>query len=1252
MNIISRYDKIIQIKRLPCRILGVIMRITKVNGYRMANNTYKGYIVDKDKNEIISIKDITHVHDSISNKFRRILDKGVKKSIDNTKDTDHTFIQINEINKKRKAIENIISCFILECDNFIIRDNDFNSKLKMLKDCTFEDEDRNGKNITKSDIISFSLRQELINFEFHKIIAEMIENTCVNNEICSKIIIRHCKPICNFIFKEKNKLNKTTKSIDNNNIQYENSNNKISDFKKFKDRLSKTLYNGESDFNIIIDKLEQDYDVENLVEQLRLLQDSDCYKNAYNTYRKNSLIKKDLIKFQLEGNIKAARENRTDLRFYDKEVVNYFHKYFPVKNKSYTHTNNDDSSDKINAERIKREVRAKLKNKAVNNSIREGALIEYDKNNKKDLSNITNKEIEIMHIEDVFSRKLSSIITYSANNFRNELFGEYSIELLKSKKIKFLGIFFEKEHLSNVINLFKNSSEKLKNELIKLKKYGCFINEIDSLCSDMGNTSHIDKLMRIYSFYSGKNDNIISTENAINNILQNDDILTNRKIRKKNNILSCYEENNMLSRFINYSKPNDIYEFCRNSIYAFRNTAFHYKNKIELDFLCGKDDEIKYLKDDLNKRIGDIPKFEIEKAYSNAVFSYWDMNTIFDFYNKQNLYIPRDNQKMPNFRRVLKSYEGILKHNHKNPNNKLIENEDIANSLFSLYKSSNSSQQAKRYLFMKIYYVKADEIRRKILDNLSSYNDTKLAHKNIKYSNTRNFSTILENEVSVSHIYQEFRKVVQRDKQIAIEDLGKESGYIFDIENELAAIAFIDIISKPEYKFIFESSDINNPDLDKVVDEFMNNHNSGINLSNIKPNVVTDDLLYSFYSILIFLSKSRLSELNNNIISYNQACDDFGLDKKIYGNIDIEDALKIIKIMMYTYEYTDIDDIHYEFILKKFLPYENINELKKYNVKLEDRDQLYIQNDGITPVQFRQIIEAYKEDLLGRYDEYYSNKGITIEEAAEYERLSKIIEDNIKRIDELKNKNKLSDFEKNKYTELYIEKQKHDSLRNRLLFNDVSKMNRLLVDLYSRLNGIIAVCEKDLYHLYYKFNPCFVPDKNTNIFMKIQEDSRFKNFIKYNTDSSDKGSEIFFRNKFAHFEFMRNDNEVKDINILEQLNGLRKLLRVDRKLKNAVTKIIINVFDKHGFDISFRFENHQIAAYNIIRKQLNDDRILTHKIEGIKNRMKYRDYFLEMIEDVIFSGAEKDSSIHPVKHSMIGNSKKKNVNQIKNDKKT
>lgn len=1183
------------------------MRVTKVNGYKTKRNTNEGYLIDGKDEEIKNINDYKKIEHIQS---RVILNKAFENVVYGEKrirPKDKDISKIEEINKKRKVIKRFVSKLQLNDKkiNFNGDTKELRACIMGIASCDFPKEDQYGE-LTKEKIISFSFKKKVLGqFNIHVLIAKLVDEYDKKKKKGVKIgygdlIYLYNKIVVPRLDKHDFKISSVYKSIKNNKIQVNSTNDK------------KEFYENNADKEINTKELSIIYELDELVQKIRAIQNDEIFKKL-KYYDKNSRIKKILQWHQKElmgkGKFYDNDNRKTDLKYYDDEIVAYFHRHFPVKRKQKTVTLNSDRPECLDLKKINQEVKLQMENKRITYFITKGKYHHYSKSHDKNIEKLSSKDLQIMHIEDVFSRKLSSTITYAVNGYRNEVFGEYQRTLLNDYKSE-LG----KEYQSLIENI----------SILQSKR--------DFLLNS--------KIMK------QKNQNVLRAMHRFK-------LLT--KFRK-NNGSNCI-----------CKQSSELYEFSRNSIYAFRNTSFHYQT-INTEFLQDKKVEIQYFKNQIDNKSAIIPKMEILKAYDNGVFHYFDLKTVLDLYQNFSLYIPRANTKMPQFKKVIKAVERVEKFAPK----RLLNSLSTITELFQHTKENKvfqngyelSRKQAVRYLLLKIYHAHTKEIKKNALGILEEY----LKSKKILDSDNDGFEAIkkVNSKVKVPQREEDFESLIsaiQEDRDKYEEEKWKECKLAYDFINELVAIAFLQMLNRKEYHFIFDNNECKKCKKEDVI-KVLEKHT--VSLANIKELNINhqsqDDLFYAFYAMLLFLSKARLSELQNNIITYKQAMKKINIGDddswKLFKTIDIDSIEKVMRIVIATEENEEMDVNRYEYILRKFLNYDEIKEVEEYNpqhAKESERQQFYIQKSKENErddeeierlIQFTQIIEADREDLIRRYKDYYADSKykITKDDTNRLCILEKGISDAIKNMESIKEKIIKMEEEKEKnrkirikkereienracvkeittlremYTEKFYKRREYDQLKNHVLFTNVSKMNRLLVDLYSRLNGLIAVAEKDLQYLY-----CGVKEE-------LYEGKKIWNEIQKST-SIIKFDDINVRNKIAHFEYMRKNEEVAGITFIEQLNKLRKLLYFDRKLKNAVTKTVINTFEKHGYVLKLKFKEHKIHSFSIASK-INNDRYLVKSED-----MQSKDYFLEMIKAIIFEGCHVDNSI-----------KQRNINQKK-----
>jgi len=86
-------------------------------------------------------------------------------------------------------------------------------------------------------------------------------------------------------------------------------------------------------------------------------------------------------------------------------------------------------------------------------------------------------------------------------------------------------------------------------------------------------------------------------------------------------------------------------------------------------------------------------------------------------------------------------------------------------------------------------------------------------------------------------------------------------------------------------------------------------------------------------------------------------------------------------------------------------------------------------------------------------------------------------------------------------------------------------------------------------------------------------------FVGVSPDSDNRN----LRNRLAHFKDLGNKNL---INITSQINEVRKMMSYDRKLKNAVSKSMIDLFERYNLILSFKVQSHKLQLKNLKSKQI------------------------------------------------------------------
>ena len=72
------------------------------------------------------------------------------------------------------------------------------------------------------------------------------------------------------------------------------------------------------------------------------------------------------------------------------------------------------------------------------------------------------------------------------------------------------------------------------------------------------------------------------------------------------------------------------------------------------------------------------------------------------------------------------------------------------------------------------------------------------------------------------------------------------------------------------------------------------------------------------------------------------------------------------------------------------------------------------------------------------------------------------------------------------------------------------------------------------------------------------------------------------RNDLAHFNMLKKD---RALDLTEVVNGARRLMAYDRKLKNAVSRSVMEMLRREGLDLSWEMKNHRLTGAEIAPRQ-------------------------------------------------------------------
>lgn len=205
-------------------------------------------------------------------------------------------------------------------------------------------------------------------------------------------------------------------------------------------------------------------------------------------------------------------------------------------------------------------------------------------------------------------------------------------------------------------------------------------------------------------------------------------------------------------------------------------------------------------------------------------------------------------------------------------------------------------------------------------------------------------------------------------------------------------------------------------------------------------------------------------------------------------------------------------------------------------------DDLYQQGEK-EKVAHANIQLVYKYGTLRLLEEVASKYPVKHNEYLEWRRIKneiakKTIERSKLHIEIVNNKTRNT----SKYKQLCLEIERYNWLDNKLHLVHIRRLHELMLEILSRMASYVALWERDIQETKVLSNEETTEKRNT-------------------------------RNYIAHFNYISSGASQS---ILELLAGLRNLMDYDRKLKNAVSKSLVTIFEKHGMVLHLNLDkaNH------------------------------------------------------------------------------
>lgn len=363
----------------------------------------------------------------------------------------------------------------------------------------------------------------------------------------------------------------------------------------------------------------------------------------------------------------------------------------------------------------------------------------------------------------------------------------------------------------------------------------------------------------------------------------------------------------------------------------------------------------------------------------------------------------------------------------------------------------------------------------------------------------------------------------------------------------------------------------------------------------------TDDATHiAFYVFGKLLDAGHLSNLRNELIKFRESVNEF----------KFHHLLEIIEICLLSADVVPTD-------YRKLYPtaadcLARLTPFIEEGADISNWSDLYVQTDKQTPVVHGGIELSVKygttallEQLIAsnpkfritedNFTKWNKQKETIAEELNKHTKLHEEWVEAKEKDDKeiakrVKNKSnfvrKFIAKEEVNYLNNCIEINNYNWLDNKLHFVHLNHLHHLTIEILGRMAGFVALWERDFQYM----------DKQRAISNGDTPLDFSHGIPKFNSDK-DKDIENYFkgimlcsdyrdkRNHIAHFNYL--STNAGKYSLIELINKLRDLLHYDRKLKNAVSKAFIDLFDKHGMILKLKLNAaHQLEVESIEPKKL------------------------------------------------------------------
>lgn len=260
-----------------------------------------------------------------------------------------------------------------------------------------------------------------------------------------------------------------------------------------------------------------------------------------------------------------------------------------------------------------------------------------------------------------------------------------------------------------------------------------------------------------------------------------------------------------------------------------------------------------------------------------------------------------------------------------------------------------------------------------------------------------------------------------------------------------------------------------------------------------------------------------------------------------------------------------------------------------------DFEEIFPKKSGSSVAEHLPIRGLREMQRFGRgilHNVYEKHKITHDDSVIRWKELEKIIageQESLKKLHEEWVRKKNGFKKEDEYKSALKKVEEHRHLTAQVRLQDHVHLHRFLMKILGRLVDFSGLWERDLYFvllaLFYQSNVADIKgqfnekDKNegelslekgqiVDAFRKLKNNELKDKITGIFDITGEKGDELLsIRNDFAHFNMMEKEN--LPVNLTEEVNNARQLMAYDRKLKNAVSKSIIDLLEREKIELKW-----------------------------------------------------------------------------------